>query len=615
MSLSVDQALPRRFRLRGTDLAHTLEPGTIPVGSAPTNRLVLPAEGVSRHHALLQVGTDRVVVIDNRSKNGTFVNGRPIGRAEIDVGDVVAFGPMELRLEGLAPEDVELALTISPPHPPTPLHDRTTKPVHRSRRDKADRWLRLIRSFMADLAATPGCCALALSRLARELGVAGACLLTLDDAGRHETVIASAGDVDPETLREWLDQLPLGDAENRSSPGDGLLISGPQATGFLAPASGGFAALVVLGDFGGRDETGPLFSTLVDLIRKLMPIPRFESGSPTQRERPKLRFPEGYVRGVSPAMEQLYRVLEGLVQGDLPVLIRGETGAGKELVAQILHLSSSRGEGPFVAINCAAIPADLLEAELFGIGGRVATGVAARRGQFLEARGGTLFLDEISEMPVGLQAKLLRVLQERKLRPLGGAPVDVDVRLLTATNADLEARIEEGSFRRDLYFRIAGVVVRVPSLAERREDIPVLIESLLGRTARDVGKAVRGLTVGALDRLVRRAWPGNVRELEHEIRRLVYLCPPGGVIESSMISGYEAGGAATARPAPLVAAGGAAPTGDPAPSLPVLDLGELERLAIAEALRQTNDNQVRAAKLLGVSRHVLRRRLERFEER
>jgi len=218
-------------------------------------------------------------------------------------------------------------------------------------------------------------------------------------------------------------------------------------------------------------------------------------------------------------------------------------------------------------------------------------------------------------MPAGLQAKLLRVLQEKRLRPLGGAPADIDVRLLTATNADLEARIEERSFRRDLYFRIAGVVVRVPSLAERREDIPVLIESLLGRTARDVGKAVRGLTVGALDRLVRRAWPGNVRELEHEIRRLVYLCPPSGVIESSMISGYEAGGAATVRPAPLVAAGGAAPTGDPAPSLPVLDLGELERLAIAEALRQTNDNQVRAAKLLGVSRHVLRRRLERFEER
>lgn len=451
------------FRLRGTagggEVVFCLETGASPVGSDPANRLVLPWDGVSRRHALLQVDAGCIAVIDTDSKNGTFVNGHRVGRAEIGLGDVVGFGPVELRLEVLPPEDAELALAFLSPSPaPAPAPSHTTSKI---------------------------------------------------------------------------------------------------------------------------DHSGPAL------------------------DRSRLRFPQGYVRGVSAAMAEVHRQIEAIAPGDLPVLLRGETGVGKELAAEIIHRSSPRRDAPFVAINCAAIPTELLEAELFGIGERVATGVAARRGQIAQAAGGTLFLDEIGEMPPELQAKLLRVLQEKKLRPLGGVPIEVDVRLVTATNADLERLILEGRFRRDLYFRIAGLVLRLPTLAERREDLPLLIEGLLETAMREIGKPVRGITVGALERLVRRPWPGNVRELGHEIRRLVYLCPAGGTIESAMVSGGEP---VEAQPAPEPAAITAAP------GLPTLHLGELEQLAIGEAMRRTGNNQVRAARLLGISRHVLRRRLERSGE-
>jgi transcriptional regulator with PAS, ATPase and Fis domain len=281
------------------------------------------------------------------------------------------------------------------------------------------------------------------------------------------------------------------------------------------------------------------------------------------------------------------------------VLLLGETGVGKEFLARILHDSSPRRKGPFVAINCAAIPADLLEAEMFGIGKGIATGVAERRGKFQMAEGGTLLLDEIGDMPLELQAKLLRALQEKEVQPVGGAPVSVDIRILAATNSDLHRRMEEGRFRRDLYFRVAGFALQVPPLRERREDVPVLVESFMRAFARESGKAVRGITVKALRVLTEYAWPGNVRELEHEVRRLVYLCPEGQAIDSTMISlhilaePHEGGGE------------------------PVLDTLELsrhvkavEKRLIHEALGKTAGNRTQAAKLLGISRNGLAIKME-----
>jgi transcriptional regulator with PAS, ATPase and Fis domain len=301
-------------------------------------------------------------------------------------------------------------------------------------------------------------------------------------------------------------------------------------------------------------------------------------------------------------MRSFHALLRPLVQGDLPVLVLGETGVGKEFLARILHDSSPRRHGPFVAINCAAIPAELLEAEMFGIGKGIATGVVERRGKFQMAEGGTLLLDEIGDMPLELQAKLLRALQEKEIQPVGGAPTPVDIRVIAATNSDLHRRMEEGRFRRDLYFRVAGFTLRVPPLRERREDVPALVESFMRAFARESGRAVRGITVKALRALIQYAWPGNVRELEHEVRRLVYLCPQGEAIDSTMITAHIL--------APGPGDGPAAPAPD------TLDLGEnvdvLERRLIADALAKTHGNRTRAAKLLGMSRNGLRIKMERL---
>src|SRR5262245_542311 len=228
--------------------------------------------------------------------------------------------------------------------------------------------------------------------------------------------------------------------------------------------------------------------------------------------------------------------MRAIVQGDVPVLLLGETGVGKEQLAHVLHASSPRRGGPFVAVNCAAIPADLLEAEMFGIAKGVATGVCERAGKFQLARGGTLFLDEIADMPLGLQAKLLRALQGGEIQPVGGAPVRVDTSVVTATNSDLEGKIEQGQFRRDLYYRVAGFVLRVPPLRERREDIPGIVQARLGAFAHETGKSIPGITAEALRSLAAYAWPGNVRELEHEVRRLAYLCPDGQAVDGRLLS-------------------------------------------------------------------------------
>jgi len=207
-----------------------------------------------------------------------------------------------------------------------------------------------------------------------------------------------------------------------------------------------------------------------------------------------LRFPSAHLPGRSPAMTALYGEMALLARGEIPVLILGETGVGKEHVARTLHLSSSRSRGPFVGVNCAAIPADLLEAELFGIRKGVATGVAHRKGIFEQAREGTLFLDEIGDMLPALQAKVLRTLQEKQIRPVGGRPSPVDVRVISATNSDLGKRIEAGTFRQDLYYRLAGCELRIPPLRHRREDIPALVEHFMRATAAEIGKRTHGIT-------------------------------------------------------------------------------------------------------------------------
>jgi DNA-binding NtrC family response regulator len=322
-----------------------------------------------------------------------------------------------------------------------------------------------------------------------------------------------------------------------------------------------------------------------------------------------LAFPEGYVPGDSPLMTEMYRQMEYLLQGDLPVLIVGDTGVGKESVARTLHASSSRHAGPFVAVNCAAIPADLLEAEMFGIAKGVATGVNERAGKFQAAQGGTLFLDEIGDMPQPLQPKLLRALQEKEIHPVGGTPVKVDIRVVASTNTDLARSIEQGRFRSDLYYRIAGFVLRVPRLADRRGHVPRLVEDFLRTFEREAGKRVHGVSLRAMRALSVYSWPGNVRELEHEVRRLVYLCAEGEVIDTPLLSPH------IREPRPH-APGESDAASDDVTALGDLsledNLARLERQLVTEALRRSGGNRTQAARLLGVSRNGLAIKMERL---
>ena len=314
---------------------------------------------------------------------------------------------------------------------------------------------------------------------------------------------------------------------------------------------------------------------------------------------PRLLFAEGFVPGSSLAMSALYRELGPLARSGIPVLLTGETGTGKELLARTLHLSSPRAGGPFVAVNCAAIPPDLLELELFGIEKGVATGVERREGKLAAAEGGTLFLDEIGEMPWEFQAKLLRALQEREVQPVGGRPRPVDIRVLSATNADIEHRLETGRFRRDLYYRLAGAAFRIPPLRERPEDIPLLAEVFLRRYAAEAGRKRIGVTRRALDLLAGHAWPGNVRELQNELRRLAHLSGEGAAIDADDVS-------------PGIRRSPAAAFGLSSALALAPRVAALERSLIEDALRSTRWNRSRAALLLGISRNTLALKMVRL---
>jgi transcriptional regulator with PAS, ATPase and Fis domain len=246
----------------------------------------------------------------------------------------------------------------------------------------------------------------------------------------------------------------------------------------------------------------------------------------------KLVFPHGMIPGTSAKMTELFQRLDALADSDFSVLLIGETGTGKEMFAQTLHYSSKRSRGPFVAINCAAIPSELIEAELFGIGEKVATDVVARTGKIVAANHGTLFLDELSAFPIGLQSKVLRVLDERKVTPVGkNAPERVDFRLICATNEDPQELIRSGKLREDLYHRIATVELQIPPLRERKEDLPVLIVGLLQQICKKEKKTIAGVSEKLFDELISYSYPGNIRELVNLLSSMIALAHPGEMLD------------------------------------------------------------------------------------
>ena len=313
----------------------------------------------------------------------------------------------------------------------------------------------------------------------------------------------------------------------------------------------------------------------------------------------KVKAPSIDIIGSSKVMQELFGLIAQVADSGTTVLIHGETGTGKELVARSIHMNSSRRKGPLVQVNCAAIPDTLIESELFGHEKGAFTGAAARkRGWFEAADGGTLFLDEIGEMSSHLQVKLLRVIQERVVERVGGTePIRVDFRLIAATNRDLRAAVAAGRFREDLYYRLSVLSLKVPPLRERREDIPLLVSHFLRQSSQREGKRVTSLSPEAMERLIQYPWPGNVRELENAVERAVVVATSAQLSLAMLpeeIQEWSPAGRTAPRP------------------LEEFTLEEMERFLIEKTLERTGGNKSEAARLLKVHRRSIYNRMKKY---
>ena len=363
-------------------------------------------------------------------------------------------------------------------------------------------------------------------------------------------------------------------------------------------------------DFSVRDER--LAQAFVDEIS--IPLQRVQWMGQLQQERQQLEeenahlwkeveglFSTQQLIGNSLPMQRLVRVIDQIRDSSVDVLITGENGTGKELVAKAIHYSSPRARHPFIDINCAALPENLIESELFGIGRGTATGVDARIGKFVQAHKGTLFLDEIGDLGLKAQAKILRVLEERIVVPVGErTPIPINIRMLAATNTNLEEGMKNGTFREDLYYRLKVVHIHTPALRDISVDIPLLANYFLDRHCQEMGKPRKKIASAAMRRLVECNWPGNMRQLSNEMKRLTVMVR-GATIKEEMLDGAIKRTAQS--PQNAISLEGK--------SLPQI-LGDIESQIIKDALMACQFNQVRTAEYLGISRQGLIKKINRY---
>ncbi len=335
------------------------------------------------------------------------------------------------------------------------------------------------------------------------------------------------------------------------------------------------------------------------IVRKELQVHRLIEENRSLREALGQRYEFRNIVAHSPAMQEVLATVARVAPTNSTVLLGGESGVGKDLIARAIHEHSRRSSGPFVKINCTAIPENLLESELFGFEKGAFTGaIASKPGKFELADKGTIFLDEVGDVPGTIQVKLLGVLQERQFERLGGTKtLKVDVRLVAATNRDLRAALEQGTFREDLYYRLNVVPISLPPLREHKEDIPYLVDHFIQRFVRESGKTLRGIQPEALERLMNFHWPGNIRELENIIERAVAFAE-GEVLQVEDIR-LDTSAAKSSGPPPSFLPEG-------------MTLEQWEDEMIREALRRSNHNKSQAARLLGLSRNALRYRLSRI---
>ncbi|HBU36525.1 MAG TPA: two-component system response regulator, partial [Planctomycetaceae bacterium] len=307
--------------------------------------------------------------------------------------------------------------------------------------------------------------------------------------------------------------------------------------------------------------------------------------------------------GASPGMLEMIDLVKVVAPTEATILITGESGTGKELIARAIHFNSNRKSNPLVTINCAALTDNLLEAELFGHEKGAFTGADKRRdGRFMQANTGTLFLDEVGEIPIKLQAKLLRAVQEKEIQRLGSdKTLPVDVRIITATNRDLKEEVESGRFREDLYYRLHVMTLTIPALRERRDDVPLLAQFFLERFVKKNRKSIKGFTPSAMDNLVRHSWPGNVRELENAIERAVILSMGDYVTDKDLPPSILEGGC------------GDSALGSGSMNLGAQPLEDVQKQAILATLEKTGWNKSEAAKILNITRTTLNNKLKKYD--
>ena len=390
---------------------------------------------------------------------------------------------------------------------------------------------------------------------------------------------------------------------------DGLaLISELRARGIAAPvivmtAHGSVEAAVAAMKLGAADFLQKPFSLdhLTTLVDKVMAVESLRSENQRMREQLDQRYQFDNIIGRSPGMREIFHTVERVAPTRATVLLAGESGVGKDMIARAIHQHSPRKTYAFVKINCTALPENLMESELFGYEKGAFTGATVSKpGKFEQADKGTAFLDEIGDVPGNIQVKLLRILQERQFERLGSNVTrNVDVRVVAATNVDLREALEQGTFREDLYYRLNVVPINVPPLRERKEDIPFLAMHFVRKLSDDLGSSAREISPTAMDRLISHAWPGNVRELENTIERSLVLAS-GEVLQPADIRLELPRNSASM----------------PSQQSPLLPEGETlehwEQMMIREALRRANGNKSQAARILGLTRNALRYRLSQM---